>query len=246
MFTSHKIVLLAFSAVQLYTASAQKLSTDNLLALDSTNHSKTNLCKTLRNNSPPTKTIVAFRTNLLYDALTLLNIGIEYPFYKDRFSIVYDHQFPWWRGGDFRNKFCLRYLQMCGELRWWFLPKPIEKNEKHKQRDRLIGHFIGPYMMGGKYDFQRKRDICYQGEFWSAGFTYGYVMPLGKSRLNMEFSISLGYASIQYRHFFPAEDYSKLFLDPDNIGKWKYLGITKVGITLTYPLTVSNKKGGKR
>lgn len=192
------------------------------------------------------KATIALKSNLLYDALTWLNIGVEVPFSKNRFSIVYDHQFPWWRGGEGNNHFCMRYLQMSGEFRWWFHPR-LKPSTRHQiVRENLTGHFLGVYGMGGKWDFENGRKICYQGEFWSAGLSYGYSMPIGR-RLNLEFSISVGYASIPYRHFIPSEDYEHLFRDPSDVGTWSYFGVTKLGVSLVVPINFHRvKKGGRR
>jgi hypothetical protein len=71
-------------------------------------------------------------------------------------------------------------------------------------------------------------------------------MPLGR-RLNMEFSLSLGYASIAYRGYTPSENYEILWRDPAKQGRWHYFGPTKVQVSLVYPiLLTTKKKGGKR
>lgn len=195
------------------------------------------------------RTIVALKTNLLTTAASWLNYGIEVPFnIKDqKFSFAFDHQFPWWRWGENKNKFCMRYLQAGGELRWWFKPRTKPATKKQLVRDCLSGHYLGVYGMGGKYDFQNRRNICYQGEYWSTGLTYGYSLPISK-RLNLEFFLSMGYASIPFRHFIPAEDFSELYRDPDDAGTWNYFGPTKVGISLVFPIeiqrTVKRGKGG--
>ena len=185
------------------------------------------------------RTILALKSNLLYDAATLLNYSVEVPMTK-HFSALFYHQFPWWRWGEGRNEYCIRFLSIGGEARWWFKPG------NNPKRDRLTGHFLGVYGESGKWDFEWKRDICYQGEHWSAGISYGYAMPLGK-HFNLEFSLSLGYASIAYRKYTPSSDYEILWRDPDNTGRWHYFGPTKVQVSLVLPITVkSTKKGGSR
>ena len=143
----------------------------------------------------------------------------------------------------------MRFLQTGGEFRWWFHPRKKPSTRKEIVRDRLSGHYLGVYGMGGKYDFEHGRKFCYQGEFWSTGLTYGYSLPISK-HFNLEFFLSVGYASIPYRHFIPSDDFSELFKDPDKSGKWNYFGPTKVGISLVYPIhikrTVKSKKGGVR
>ena len=191
------------------------------------------------------KTILALKTNLLYDALSLVNYSIEVPI-TERFSALWYHQFPWWTWGQADNQYCIRFLSIGGEGRWWFKPMPRPQMGKSVQRDRLMGHFVGLYAESGKWDFEWGRDICHQGEHWSVGLSYGYSMPLGR-RLNMEFSLSLGYASIAYRGYTPSENYEILWRDPAKQGRWHYFGPTKVQVSLVYPiLLATKKKGGKR
>lgn len=188
------------------------------------------------------KTILALKTNLLYDALSLVNYSIEVPI-TERFSALWYHQFPWWTWGQADNQYCIRFLSIGGEGRWWFKPMPRPQMGKSVQRDRLMGHFVGVYAESGKWDFEWGRDICHQGEHWSVGLSYGYSMPLGR-RLNMEFSLSLGYASIAYRGYTPSENYEILWRDPAKQGRWHYFGPTKVQVSLVYPILLTTKKKG--
>ena len=177
------------------------------------------------------KTILALKTNLLYDVLSLTNFSIEAPIYKDKVSILYYHQFPWWTWGQADNEYCIRYLSIGAEARWWF-----------KAKDRLQGHFLGAYAESGKYDFEFQRRICYQGEFYSTGLTYGYAMPVGK-HINLEFSLSAGYASLAYRGYSPSEDYEILWRDPNKVGRVQYFGPTKAQVSLVIPIRVKTKGG---
>lgn len=180
------------------------------------------------------KTILALKTNLLYDALSLANFSIEVPLYKDKFSLLYYHQFPWWTWGQADNEYCIRFLSIGAEARWWF-----------KTSERFNGHFLGLYSESGKYDFEFQRRICYQGEFYSAGLSYGYAMPVGK-HLNLEFSLSAGYASMAYRGYNPSPDYEILFRDPAKVGRVHYLGPTKAQISLVVPIKVKTEGGKNR
>lgn len=180
------------------------------------------------------KTIFALKTNILYDVATILNYSIEVPFCGNRFSALCYHQFPWWKWGEAKNEYCARFLSLGGELRWWINAK-----------QRLNGHFLGLYAESGKYDFQYKRDFCYQGEFYSAGLSYGYSLPVGK-RLNFEFSLSAGYASIPYRGYTPSGNYEILWRNPEDAGRIQYFGLTKAQVSLVIPIVVNCKKGGGR
>lgn len=192
-----------------------------------------------------TRTILAVKTNLLYDLASLLNVSVEVPFHvrDQQFSVVAQHQFPWWLSKD--NRHCIRFLSTGLEGRWWFKPMFREATEKRLKRDALMGHFVGVYALSGKWDFQWERKGCYQGEFWSVGVDYGYSMPIGK-RCNLEFTIALGYASIPYRHYIPSEDWETLYRDYDDTGVWHYIGPTRAEVSLVVPLFKKIKKGGKR
>lgn len=187
----------------------------------------------------------AIKTNLLYDAATLLNLSAEIPFTLNGqpYSIVAQHQFPWW---DFKeNRRIVRFISTGFEGRWWFKPSHYEATPKRLQRDALTGHFVGLYALTGKWDFQWDRKICYQGDFWSTGLVYGYSMPIAK-RLNLEFTIAVGYASIPYQHYIPSTDWQTLYKDLDKQGTWHYFGPTRAEVSLVLPIWGNKRKGGSR
>ncbi len=194
--------------------------------------------------TPPREkhTILAVKTNMLYDLATVLNFSVEVPFSKN-FSLLYEHHCPWWLTKS--NKYCLQYLAYGGEFRWWFKPKTQPATRDRVIRDALQGHFLGLYGFGGKLDFQNRRNICYQANFFTAGLTYGYSMPLSK-RLNIEFSLSVGYASIPYWHYNPSDDWELLFRDHDKTGRWHWIGPTKAEIALVVPIVVKRGKNSKK
>ena len=184
------------------------------------------------------RTVIALKTNLLYDAVTALNFAVEVPISR-RFSVLYEHHCPWWLSKS--NKYCLQFLGYGGELRWWM--SPISKGVK---RDALTGHFLGLYGWTGKSDIQIDNRVgCYQFEFCSAGLTYGYSMPVGR-HLNMEFSISAGYAQVPYRHYIPTDDWSLLIRDENKTGTLHYIGPTKAEISLVIPIRAKFRGGAKR
>ena len=175
------------------------------------------------------QTVLALKTNLLYDLATALNFEIEIPIGK-RWSIMVEDVFPWWHGG---NKWAFQMWEMGIEGRYWF--------KRTDAREVLTGHFIAPYVMSAKYDFQWRRDVNYQGEYWSAGLTYGYAMPIGK-RFNLEFSASFGYLSTAYVHYNPSDGYGELVKDPYRQGRLGYVGPTKLKASLVMPLDMTTKK----
>lgn len=191
------------------------------------------------------RTILAVKTNLLYDAATMLNYAIELPL-GDRFSLVWEHYSPWWVLNN--NRICVQYLTLGGEARWWFARKPRAATAKRAQRDRLVGHYLGAYGFWGKTDLQWDRIGCYQCEnVWSAGLTYGYVFPISR-HLNLELSASIGYASIPYQRYIPSDDWQTLWRDPDGAGVTYYFGPTKIQVGLVWPIQITTRarEGARR
>lgn len=179
--------------------------------------------------------IAAVKTNLLYDAVTGLNVEVEVPI-ANRFSVAWEDVFPWWETG---NKYCFQLWEMGAEARFWFKPWETVGTEK------LRGWFVGPYVMSGKYDFQYDKSINYQGELWSVGATAGYAMPIGKKkRVNLEFSLSMGYMKTHFRHYLPTDSYDKLIHDPAGDGSFynifKYP--TKAKVSLVVPISYGKKE----
>lgn len=181
--------------------------------------------------------VVALKSNMLYDALTVLNAELEVPISR-HFSVAVEYLFPWWESG---NKYCLQLLELGVEGRYWF------RNNVNKV-DRLGGHFLGVYGMSAMYDIQKDYNPAHQGEFWSAGLTYGYAMRVGKQkRISLEFALSVGYLTTDYRNYFPADDYSELYIDKLGYGRLRYFGPTKLKVSLVVPFNIGyNKKGGSR
>jgi len=176
----------------------------------------------------------AVKTNLLYDAVTALNVEVEVPI-KNHWSVMVEDVFPWWERD---NKYCFQLWEMGVEGRYWF-----RNNRWHSQK--LQGHFVGAYTMSGKYDFQWDREVNYQGEFWSVGATYGYVKRISRLFL-MEFSASVGFLSSAYRHYYPSDGYEVLLRDKYKFGRTGYFGPTKLKVSLVMPLHIKYKKKGGR
>lgn len=169
---------------------------------------------------------MAVKTNLLYDLVTAVNFELEFPLGKN-FSVMFEDVCPWWKWGPNDKKYCFQVWSMGVEPRWWF--------KRDDRRDYLTGHFAGAYGMSGKYDLQWDTKLCYQGEFWSAGLTYGYAMSVCKW-MNMEFSVSAGYLSTDYRHYQPDQGYNHLYRDKYNVGVTSWFGPTKVKVSMVIPV----------
>ena len=183
-------------------------------------------------------TIVALKTNMLYDLVTALNFEVEVPIGK-RWSLMWEDVFPWWETG---NKFCFQHWEMGGEVRYWFKPWDVYGTEK------LLGFFAGVYGMSAKYDFQYDRSLNYQGEYWSAGLSGGWSTALGKKKwANLELSLALGYLRGPYRGYLPDDEYSLLIRNPYKVGTFTYWPLTKAKVSLVIPINIPiHKYGGSK
>ncbi len=128
------------------------------------------------------KPLFALKTNLLYDAVTALNIGLEVPIGK-RWSIAGEWISPWWLLDNGKNSF--QILNANIEGKYWF--------GKRDYRPQLTGWFMGLTTGIGRYDI-KLGDVGNQGEFFMLGLTGGYAHTINKTgSLRLEYSLGLGY-----------------------------------------------------
>lgn len=178
------------------------------------------------------KSQLAVKTNLLYDATTTPNIGVEIGAgRRNTFNLVYGLN-PWEFNSSI-GKRKARHWVLMPEYRWWTCAK-------------FNGHFFGVYLMGGQFnaaqvnlpipgvffsgDNIRKgvRDSRYQGSFAGAGVTYGYQWILDR-HWNIEAEIGIGYDHVWYDHYPCYECGAKI-----SSGHSNYAGVTKLGLSVLY------------
>lgn len=168
------------------------------------------------------RAVFALRSNLL---VPLMNIGAELPI-GNHWSVGADYYFPWiWPSK--KNKDCFELLGWSVEGRYWF-------GKNRTVDDRLHGHSLGLYGAGGYYDFERNYE-GQQGEFASAGLDYTYAMSLGrKKRVNLEFTIAVGYIHAWARNYNVPGEEGPLFKEEGDI-LFDYFGPTKAAVSLVIP-----------
>ena len=150
---------------------------------------------TKQKDKPRKPWYLALKTNLLYDALAVPNIGVDIYLGK-QWSLAGNWMYAWWKT-DKRH----RYWRIYGgdvEMRRWLGRKAKEKP--------LQGHHLGVYGQMGTYDFEWG-GRGYLGDKWSygAGLSYGYSHPIAR-RLNMDFTIGIGYLGGEYKEYLPIDD----------------------------------------
>lgn len=184
---------------------------------------------------------MGLKTNLLYDALALPNIGAEFYLGKN-ISIGGNWLYGWW-DKDNRHRYWRAY---GGDLavRWWFGP------QAHKKP--LSGHHIGVYGGVITYDFE------FGGKGWMggipghtlwdrcnrfAGIEYGYSLPIAR-RLNIDFTVGFGYFGGKYIKYVPRGDQYE-WQSTHNL---TWIGPTKAEVSLVWLIGCDNynRKGGAR
>lgn len=135
--------------------------------------------------------ILAIKTNLLYDALTIPNLGVEVRL-SDLWTVHANWMWGWWKNNFSRRYFLRAYggeLSVRRYLGSLAAKKPFS------------GHHVGIYGQIFTHDF-RKGNHGYmggkpKGTMWdkmsyAVGAEYGYSVPLCR-RLNLDMSLGVGY-----------------------------------------------------
>lgn len=163
---------------------------------------------------------LAVKTNLLYDATTTGNIGVEAGLSKKWTLDVSGNLNPW----TFSNNKKIKHWMVQPEARYWLCEK-------------FNGSFFGIHAHGGQFnvsdwDFpialKALKDKRYEGWFYGAGVSYGYQWVMSR-RWNLEMNAGAGYARVHYNKYPCSVCGSKLAE-----GNYNYWGVTKAAISLIY------------
>ena len=170
---------------------------------------------------------LAVKTNVLWDALSTINVGAEYGI-APRWTIDISGNYNGWKRTHGRR---WKHWFVQPEARYWFCEK-------------FSGHFLGFHAHGGKFnlsnigssdikffgtDFGKLQGNRYQGWFAGAGVGYGYAWILSK-HWNVEAEIGIGYSYTRYDHY-PCADCGSI-IESDKVHH--YFGPTKVALNLVY------------
>lgn len=185
---------------------------------------------------------MSIKTNMLYDALLLPNIGAE--FYVGRnISVTADWMYGWWD----RDRTHYYWRAYGGDIgaRWWFGEKAHEKP--------LTGHHLGIFAGVITYDFELGKGGIMGGlphkTLWDrcnfiSGIEYGYSLPVSR-RLNIDFSLALGYLGGKYLKYEPKYG----FYIWQSTHRLHWFGPTKAEISLVWLIGCDNynrMKGGRK
>lgn len=175
----------------------------------------------------------ALKTNLIYDATTTPNIGIEMGVGKMVTAQLFYGLNPWTFSTDSHGDKKAKHWLLMPELRLWTCTK-------------FNGQFFGVHLMGGQFNAANvniplpgffvagenirsgARDYRYQGAFAGLGLTYGWQWILSR-HINIEAEIGVGYNHAWYSKYPCYECGSKI-----DDGGTNYLGVTKLGLSFLY------------
>lgn len=176
---------------------------------------------------------MAAKTNLLYDAALVPNVGLEFSLGKG-WSIGGRWMYAWW-SRDSRH----RYYRVYGgelDIRKYFGRKAAEKP--------LQGHHLGLYAQGLTYDLEKGGRGNLAHFAYGAGVEYGYSLPVAR-RLNFDFGLGIGYSGGTYKEYRP-EDGCYVYKETK---RRRWFGPTRAEISLVWLLGHGNsnkQKGGTK
>lgn len=146
---------------------------------------------------------MSVKTNMLYDLLALPNIGAEVYLGQD-WSVAADWMYGWWSNRG-KHRYWRAYGGNIG-VRWW-----ISENRNASIRQ---GHHLGVSAGVVTYDFEwggtgymggRPHGTLWDRCNYTASVEYGYALPVSR-RLNLDFSIGVGYLGGRYIKYEPQGD----------------------------------------
>lgn len=178
---------------------------------------------------------MGLKTNLLYDALAIPNIGAEFYVGKN-WSVVGNWMYGWW-DNDRTHHYWRAY---GGDLavRKWFGKAANDKP--------LTGHHLGLFAGVVTFDFEFGGKGYMGGlphrTLWDrcnymAGVEYGYSLPVAK-RLNIDFTIGIGYLGGKMIEYEPKDE---IYIW-EKTKNYNWVGPTKVEISLVWLIGCDNYK----
>lgn len=165
--------------------------------------------------------VVGIKSNVLYDATTTLNLGLEIALSQKMSLDISGNYNPW----EFGNRKQFKHWLVQPELRYWL----CEKFNGHFFG--IHGHYAGYNVRNIKLPFglyPGLKDHLYDGYLYGAGISYGYQWIIG-NRWGIEASVGAGYARVKYDKY-PGGDCGEKLAS----GHKNYFGPTKIALSFIY------------
>lgn len=159
---------------------------------------------------------IALKSNLLFDAALMANLGAEVSPWRH-----WSLDVPvWYSPYDITSTRRSRLLAVQPEVRWWL-------------DQAMRGHFVGLHTHVVGFNLALDNHARYQDPnhaLWGLGLSYGYALTLGSAgRWGIEFTLGAGFARYRYDAYRNWPNGPKF-----DSGAGCYWGVTRAGITLSY------------
>ncbi len=164
---------------------------------------------------------LALKTNMLYYALLLPNIELEW-LINEHWSVAVEGNLAWW--GSYNRQRSYRLALFDAEGRYWF-----------KTRAPWHGMYAGVIAGGGYYDIE-KDTPGYYGSGLMTGISFGYMWPVTRC-LSLEAELGVGYVYTRYKEYEPFEGHHVYLRTKD----LNYFGPIKAKFSLVWRLFDRNK-----
>ena len=168
---------------------------------------------------------LAVKTNLLYDAILMPDLEVEYRI-DDRWSVAVDGSVAWWKK-DSRHKY-YQIATIVPEGRYWF-----------RTKRPWHGHYVGLFAGGSWYDLENG-NRGYKGEFFMTGISYGYMFPVGRA-VSLEAGLGMGFLHTVYEEYLPIDGHYVY----QQTSRTNWVGPVRVKFAVVWRLWDQNK-GGRR
>lgn len=162
----------------------------------------------------------ALRTNLLYDALLVPTLGVEWRANKS-IGVKLDGSFAWW--GSETDKVQQIWF-ISPEVRWYMGGAKL--------------FYVG---LGGSYgDYNSYKHLLnriynyetgYQGTLYNVGVTVGYQLPIVCGKLLLDFNVGGGFNHTHYDTFTVQSGVRNYTSKNSSKNSW---GLTQAGVSLVY------------
>lgn len=168
---------------------------------------------------------MAIKTNLLYDAILMPSLEVEYRI-DNRWSVAVEGSVAWWKR-DSRHKY-YQIATIVPEGRYWF-----------RTRKPWHGHYVGLFAGGSWYDLENG-GRGYKGEFFMTGLSYGYMFPISRF-LSLETGLGVGFLHTSYEEYLPLDGHYVY----QQTSKTNWVGPVKLKFSLVWRLWDKQERGSR-
>lgn len=173
-----------------------------------------------------TRNYVSFSSNLLYDAILIPNLAVEFSL-TEKWSLCASWMYAWWAKKN--SGIFWRVYGGDVTIRRWF-------GKKSKER-RLTGHHIGLYGQLLTYDVDLGGQAqMSEGWNYAIGLEYGHSFAISNS-FNIDVFAGIGYLMGSYKDYSNKDDH---YVWQQTVDR-KTIFPTKLGVSLVWILPIKKK-----